>query len=369
MKNTFFLICAILASQLTFSQQNEIRFFSLEANYFTGSILEHNLDISHLIIGHPEGLILSYNRKTYGYTEVEGRYNFPDWGFTFIYQDLKNPVLGENYAVLAHFNWYFLNRSLFFGVGQGVAYASNPYDPDTNFNNNAYGSRLLATTMFRANYVKENLFKGFGFQAGIGLIHYSNGNFKAPNSSTNTLFFNAGVSYQFNAINFPELIPVGSWFSKYYAERIKYNVVLRTGLNEADVNGLGQKAFYVISAYADKRINYKSSFQLGADIFFTRFLIDYIEYKSIAFPESSADGDEDYKRVGVFIGHELRFDKLAFVSQFGYYVYWPFEYENRVYNRLGLKRYFYHDRIFAAITLKAHYAKAEAVEFGLGIRL
>lgn len=369
MKNTFFLFITIFGFQFAFAQQNEVKFFSLEASYFSGAILEHNPDISHLIIGHPEGLILSYNRKTYGYNEWEGRYNFPDWGFTYIYQDLKNPVLGKNHALLAHFNWYFLNRSLFVGVGQGVAYASNPYDPETNFNNNAYGSRLLATTMFRANYVKENLYKGFGINAGIGLIHYSNGNFKAPNSSTNTLFFNAGVSYQFNQINFPDLIPVGSWFSSNYKERIKYNLVLRTGLNEADVNGLGQKPFYVISAFADKRINYKSSFQVGMDLFYTKFLIDYIEYQSIAFPEKGIDGGEDYRRVGVFIGHELRFNQLAFVSQLGYYIYWPISYENRIYNRLGLKRYFYKDKFFAAVTLKAHYAKAEAVEFGIGIRL
>lgn len=369
MKNTFVLIFALFASQLAFGQQNEIKFFSLEANYFSGSILEHNPDISHLIIGHPEGLIVSYNRKTYGYNEWEGRYSFPDWGFTFVYQDLKNPVLGENYAVLAHFNWYFLNRSLFFGAGQGVAYASNPYDSETNFNNNAFGSRLLATTMFRANYVKENLYKGFGFNVGLGLIHYSNGNFKAPNASTNTLFFNAGVNYHFNSVNFPDLISVGSWFSSNYMERIKYNLVFRTGINEADVNGLGQSPFYVISAFADKRINYKSSFQLGADFFFSRFLIDLIRYRSIVFPEDELTGDEDYRRVGVFIGHELRINKVTFVSQLGYYVYWPYEFENRVYNRLGLKRYFKNNRFFVALTLKAHYAKAEAVEFGLGIRL
>jgi hypothetical protein len=56
------------------------------------------------------------------------------------------------------------------------------------------------------------------------------------------------------------------------------------------------------------------------------------------------------------------------VTQLGYYVYYPFDFEGQVYNRVGLKRYF-NDKVFAAITLKSHGAKAEAVEFGLGLRL
>ena len=355
---------------ILFSQQNELKFYSLEADYFYGTIIEHNPDIAHLITGHPTGLMLSLNRKTYGFNGWEGRYNYPDWGVTFAYQDLKNPYLGEAYSIYGHFNFYFFNRNLVFGMGQGIALATNPYDPETNFQNNAYGSKILSSTFLRLNYIKENLYKGIGIHAGLGLIHYSNANFKAPNSSTNTISINLGVSYHFNHINFPILIPEEiSWKSSNYSERLKYNVVLRTGINEADVNGLGQYPFFTFSTFVDKRINYKSSFQAGVDVFFSTFLKELIKYRSIAFPGDGLTGDEDYRRVGVFLGHELRFNKVAFVSQLGYYIYWPYEFENRIYNRLGIKRYIFKDRYFAAITLKAHWAKAETVEFGVGVRL
>ena len=39
-----------------------------------------------------------------------------------------------------------------------------------------------------------------------------------------------------------------------------------------------------------------------------------------------------------------------------------------MYFRVGLKYYVYKN-LFAALTLKSHGAKAEAVEFGIGIRL
>ncbi len=369
MKNLFCLLIIVISSPYLLAQQNEVYPFSIDVDYFYGSILEHNPDIAHLITDHPSGVIVSYNRKTYGFNEWEGRYNYPDWGFTFAYQDMKNPFLGENYSLYGHFNWYFLNRTLRIGVGQGIAYTTNPYDKETNFINNAYGSHFLSSTFLKANYVQENFYKGIGFQVGFGVIHYSNANLKAPNNSTNTFYFNAGLSYQFDAISFPGYIPKDTWPSKHHAERIKYNFVFRTGVNEADVNGLGQFPFVVLSAFADKRINYKSTFQLGVDVFFAGFLEELIRFRSIAFPADGLSGDEDYRRIGIFAGHELRFNKIAFVSQVGYYVYWPYEFEKRVYNRLGLKRYLFNDKMFVSATVKAHYAKAEAVEFGVGIRL
>lgn len=369
MKYTLCLLILFFSFLNSKAQQKEIYPFSIEVDYYYGSILEHNPDIAHLITGHPTGLIVAYNRKTYGFDEAEARYNYPDWGVTFVYQDLKNQFLGENYSLYGHFNWYFLNRSISLRVAQGIAYASNPYDPETNFQNNAYGSRFLSTTFLKLNYVKENLYNGIGIQAGMGIIHYSNANFKAPNSSTNTLYFNVGMSYQFNYKSFPNYIPLGSWKSSNYAERIKYNVVFRTGVNEADVNGLGQFPFYTLSFFVDKRINYKSTFQIGVDFFFSTFLKELILYRSIAYPAEGLEGDEDYRRIGVFIGHELRFGQVAFVSQLGKYVYWPYDFENIIYNRLGIKRYFLNDKMFAGATVKAHWAKAEAVEFSIGLRL
>jgi hypothetical protein len=367
-QNYFFLLLMCIAAN-GFAQGELKTPFAIEADAFYGSILEHNPDISHLITEHPTGAWLSYNRKTYGFREAERRYNYPDWGFTAIYQDFNNDILGKNYSLYAHMNFYFLKRNLVFRMGQGVAYATNPYHPETNFLNNAFGSDLLSTTFLKLNYVKENIWEGLGVHAGFGIIHYSNANFRAPNNSTNTWAFNVGASYLFDHEEFPNYIEIEDGDSKSHAEKVKFNFALRVGWNESDVVGQGQFPFYVASMFADKRINYKSTLQAGVDVFESKFLEEFITFRGVAFPEEGFSGDEDYRRVGVFIGHELRFHKTAFVSQLGYYVYWPFPFENRIYNRLGLKRYFYKDKIFAAVTVKAHWAKAEGVEFGIGYRL
>jgi len=338
--------------------------YTFDASGYYGSIILHNPDITHLIQEHPEGFILGYNRKTYGKEEWQQWYNYPDLGASFIFHKSNNPTLGDNLGLYAHFNFYFLKRNVQLRIGQGLSYATNPYDKVENFRNNAYGSRLLSSTFLMLNYHKENIFKGLGFKAGLSVIHYSNANVKAPNTSTNTLAFNAGLTYTLLEEE-PEFIKRSK---EKITEPIRYNVAFRTGINESDVIGSGQFPFYIFSGYADKRLGRKSALQFGADVFFSNFLKDLIRFQSISFPENNVAADTDFKRAGVFIGHELFINKLSITSQLGYYVYYPFDFEGRVYNRMGLKRYF-GDQWFAEISLKSHGAAAEAVEFGIGIRL
>ena len=358
---TYFLC---LSFGFVFSQEKQTKSY-FEANYFIGNIALHNNDILHLIKGHPEGVILSWNKKTFGEKDWEQRYGYPDWGVSFAYQDLKNDVLGNNYSLYAHYNFYFLKRNLMLRIGQGLAYNTNPYDKEDNHKNVAFGSTILSATYLMLNYKKERLFGRFGVQAGFSLLHYSNANVKAPNTSVNTIAFNVGVTYNLDEVD-PEYIKTVT--KEKFTQPIKYNLVFRSGINESDVIGSGQYPFYILSAYADKRLSHKSAVQLGTDVFFSMFLKELIYYKSVAFPEENVSGDEDYKRVGVFAGHELFINKMSLVTQIGYYVYYPYDFEGRTYLRIGMKRYF-GEKIFGAITLKSHGAKAEAVEFGVGIRL
>lgn len=350
-----------------FSQEKQhTSYFDL--NYFKGNIALHNNDILHLIKGHPEGVILSWNQKTFGKEAWEQRYNYPDYGFSFAYQNLKNDVLGNNYSLYAHYNFYFLKRNVMFRIGQGVALTTNPYDKETNYRNNAFGSKIMSSTYLMLNYKKERLFDRFGLQAGISMIHYSNANVKAPNTSINSVTLNLGVTYNLDDHAQAFIVADSLEINNKFTQPIKYNIVFRSGVNESDVVGSGQFPFYVVSAYVDKRINQKSAFQFGTDVFFSNFLKEYIYYRSVSFPEEPSTGNEDYKRVGLFLGHELFVNRISLVTQFGYYVYYPFDFEGRTYLRVGLKRYF-GNRWFGALTLKAHAAKAEAVEFGVGVRL
>lgn len=355
----------LLMSLLVFTQNESSSSAYLDLNYFSGNIALHNTDILHLISGRPQGFILSWNKRTFGDEAWEQRYNYPDYGASFIYQDLVDPRLGDNYGLYAHYNFYFLKRYLSLRVAQGIAYTSNPYDKVDNPKNIAFGSRFLSSTYLMINFKKANLFDRVGLQAGLSLIHYSNANVKAPNTSINSITFNLGLSYDLSETT-REYIEKEK--EEKFTEPIRYNLAFRTGINESDVIDSGQFPFYILSGYADKRLSHVSAVQFGVDVFFSNFLKELIYYQSVSFPEENVSGDEDYKRVGIFAGHELFINKMSIETQLGYYVYYPFDFEGRTYIRVGLKRYF-SDKFFGAITLKSHGAKAEAVEFGIGVRL
>ena len=357
------LILCLLFPLLSLSQNSTDKTqLELEVDYTYGNILEHRASIKHLIKGHPEGLMLTLNKKTFGKKRWEALYNYPDYGLSFTYQDMKNEVLGEHYSLYGHLTFYFLNRNLTFRVAQGFTYNTNPYDKETNFRNTAYGTSIMPSTYFLVNYKKKNIYKGWGFQTGFGIHHYSNARMKAPNTSTNTVAFNFGLNYDFDS-DTPEYIGCEK---TNYTEPIKINVAFRSGVSSSAVVGSKQYPFYVFSAYADKRTSEKSSFQLGADVFLMEYVKEHLYFLSVAYPEGNEDATSiDYKRVGVFGGYEIHFSKLSIEGQMGVYVYAPFSAEEAVYQRLSSK-YLITDHIFAGLGLKTHMAKAEALEFSIG---
>lgn len=337
-----------------------------DVSYFYGSIARHSPDIVHLISGHPEGVIIGVHRKSFGAKPWEARYNYPDLGLSVIFQDLRNPYLGKNYSLYAHFNFYFLKRLLMLRVGQGMAVAANPYHPEENFYNNAYGSRLLSSSFLMANIFKENLFNGFGLQGGLAIIHYSNADFRSPNSSTNTLGLNLGINYTFDQeepVYIPqEPRPKISW-------PVRWNLVVRSGMNTMGIIGAKARPFLTLSTYADQQLTPWSIIQAGAELFFSRAMEDRITYHAIVYPREGGIGEEDAKRVGIFLGHQLVLGELSLVTDLGYYLYYPFEhFVPRVYNRIGL-RHEITNNFWGSVSLRSHGANAEAMEFSLGFRL
>lgn len=349
-----------------FSQETPTANYSLDGQYMYGVLLRHNKNIAHLVRDQPVGFLFSYNRKTYGEKFWQESYNYPDWGVSFMYQDFGTEALGQNYSLLGHYNFYFFKKHLVFRVGQGISYNTNPFDLDENFKNVAYGSHLLAATSFLIQY-QTNIYKTLSLQAGFSFIHHSNGGVKAPNTGTNVVSLNLGLNYAVPSDKEQEYIE-SQTNSKDFEEPIKFNFVFRAGVNEGDFFNLGKHPFYVFSAYADKRLNYQSTLQLGVEYFVSEFLKREIEYLSASFPGRDIDPDSDYTRAALFVGHEFRIGKVAIPTHLGYYFYWPYEYESRVYSRIGAK-YYITSNFFAVTSLKSHAANAENIEFGLGVRL
>ncbi len=360
-----YLLSFLLLGFLVSAQENKDT-HAVEVHFLRGNILPHTPEIYHLITGHPEGVMLHYARQTHGSQEWQTAYNFPDYGLYFLYQDFKNEILGKNYALGAHYKFYFLDRHLTLQVGQGIGMTTHPYDKYTNSKNRAFGSRYMGNTNFMLGYKKDRIFGGLGLEAGLFFTHFSNGRTKSPNSGINTYGLSLGLNYDFDSkLSMPRdsVVPM-----KQFSERVKFNAVFRYGFNESYVIGSGQKPFYHLGVYADKRINRKSALQLGVDFFATTSIQEYIRYRSIAYPYENLDSNTDYRRVGVFVGHELFINRLSIETQVGYYVYRPFDLDKPYYDRVGFK-YYWTPKLYTGVAVKTHGFLAEAIEYGLGVRL
>ncbi len=357
------LLILFLAFKIAgFSQSNDF----IDVSAFYGMAIEHDKSLNTAIEGNPFGILLSYNQRKTEKTAFNQHYNYPDQGFSFIYQNFNSKVLGQSFSLYRHYTFYFgknkTPRTWFLKTGLGLGYNTNPYDAFTNNQNFAFGSHLLLSGFANVGYQNESLWKTLGFKTGITLIHYSNASFKNPNLGLNTLAFTLGLHYNFENRILPKAETLALSEENKNA-KIKFNFVFRSGLNQSKEIGSGKHAFYHFTGFASKKINYYSTLTAGVDYFITPFIKNYIPYyNATEFANESANNTD---RIGVFVGHELTFNHFALVSQIGYHVHAPFQYISGVYERFAIKNKL-SKHLFSEVGLKVNLFRAEALEIGIG---
>ncbi len=336
---------------------------SISIERVKGFVHLHTQEVEHLITGQPTGFIVSLDKHTYGAKSWQSRYNFLDVGYSLYYLDHGNPTIGKTIGLMPYYNFYFNKNKeqrgdFIFKMAFGLGYNTNPYDRVSNNKNNFFGSRFNFGTQLQFRYDYQ-IAPRIAIKTGASIIHFSNASIRRPNKGINLVVANIGVEY---ALTNRE-IAYNRHESSFEKEPIKYNIALSTGSSETTTVGAGSFPFYILHAYAQKRIGHKSAWQLGTDFFVTHSIREDIKY------DPALEGKRpDYKRVGIFIGHEWRINRLSLVTQFGYYAYRPYDSFKAVYQRLNLK-YYITDKVFAGFSLKTHFAAAEAAEFGIGIQL
>ena len=195
--------------------------------------------------------------------------------------------------------------------------------------------------------------------AGVKLTHFSNGSFKLPNNGLNIITANVMASYK--------IVDTTSKYTK--AERVKvldrkvrFGAMFKLGFAEAPPVGSGVKPVYAMSIIVQKRVSLKSLLETGLELYANKAIEEEI---SNSLEEEHIG--KDYRRLGLLIGHQLVVNRLTVVTQIGFYLYKPYYPKERIYQRLGFA-YYFTDHIYGSMTLKTHFAVAEAIEYGIGYR-
>ncbi len=326
----------------------------IDVTYSLGRVLPYE-DYFEGNQGISSNLVVSYNQHTFGKKEWEREFNFPTYGLAFVYQNNQADFLGNVYSLMFHYTHYLYKRKVSIRIADGLSFATNPYDKESNKKNIFVTSTWSNGFMVAAQYKEESFWKRFGFQLGASFTHYSNGATKFKNKGLNAWFIQAGINYSLDKKE-NEFIYEGE--TTPLDKRIYYNLAYRDGFNE-NSSETDYDYLFTISAFAEKRLDKKRAVQAGVDYFASDFLKHFLK--------ETTNDKKDSSRVGLFIGHDLILNKLHIPIQLGYYVYNPSDYKSKFYQRIGAK-YMLHKNIFVAIALKTHLSQAEAIEYGLGVR-
>ena len=341
-------------------QQHEPQPWVVGAYAQGGFIIAHSPFMRHLAVSHPAGFEVNIQKQTTGKRNWHQLYRFPKVGYTFVYFNYHNPVLGRSYAVSTYLNktlWQTRKTELNYRLGLGVAYLTEGYDQETNHKNTVASSALNATLQTRFEY-DIRLSPHWSVLAGLGLNHYSNGATKKPNLGINIPTLSLGLNYHtVSAYQTRESeLPV-------YNPKLFYNLSTTVGWRQ--INPSNTKKFLVqsVTLAALKPLNRKSNLVLGLEGFYDRSL----KVQQLTDTTLTGKAFPDTKKAGLFLGHELLFGQLAFETQLGGYVYRPYKYATAYYERLGLK-YHFTSQLYGAVDLKIHGFAADVLEWRVGYR-
>ncbi len=350
-----------MLSTICFSQAN-----SFQTDIFYGRPIEHDKKLKDAIDGNSYGIMFSFNSTRLKNKKFSSLYNSPEKGFSFLYQNFNSDVLGEVFGAYRHFNYKLTKNTsskLELATGFGMGYATKSYNAVTNNKNHAIGSKLLASAYLKLQFFQLIKKERLSLNTGVSLIHFSNVAFKNPNLGINTINLNLGINYLLEPIKKERLNPEIENIT--VDKKLYFNLILRGGYNESLIIDSGLFPFYTVSFYGSKAINKYSTLTFGTDYFRSEFLKNHI--KNINIEEGKTYNENDYSRVGIFVGHELIQNNFSFISQIGYNVYYPFPYVRRIYERFGLK-YKLSKHLFSEISMKINLFRAEALEIGLGYK-
>lgn len=364
--NKILCFILLLTFKLSLSLAQKASSFPVNSNLFArtnlhyGFIIPVRESMSHLIKAHTLAYELNIGKSTLGNREWHHIYKYPIIGFSYYHADLGNKdVLGNADAVLPYINFplYQSPKFLFsFRFACGLGWLSKSFDRIDNYKNNAIGSSLNAAINPNAE-TSLKISRQILLHANIGLMHFSNGTFRVPNLGINIPSASLGFSYLWNQHN--TVLNKQDTLRKTDS-RIRFNMILALGNKEAYPPAANKFFTYTFSFTALKTLSAKSRMGLGSDLFYDSSLIYKFEQDSTPINRNS-----EVLRAGIHLTHELMIARLSIVTQMGTYLISKWKYDGIFYHRLGFKYFFYKD-LFANLSLKTHFAKADFVEWGLG---
>jgi hypothetical protein len=370
MKNWFVFLLIQLLHTFGFAQEKHFHGlqhskFVLQANAQYGTIVKHTQRFTAEVSEPSFQFELGASFRTFGSRPWERKLHYPEIGVSYIYTRYGNrDVFGEGHGLLPHIRFWITRGKivdLYFRLGSGLAYITNPYNPVTNPTNNVIGSKINNITQLRFGNdfhvsPKTDLTLGFTF------THHSNARTQSPNLGTNIPAVSLGVrhtpfkdvnSYNTDTIPMPE-------------KRNEYNYRFSMGITDRAIGG-PKYPVYIQTFYYARHTSVANKVLLGAT-----WATNMGKFDRILDSENPENQLYRASDLSLFVGDEIMLGKFGVFFLVGVYLFEPELNYAPIYAKLGVNYYFLdfgknHQKLFVGANLKTHYSIAEYPELGVGI--
>jgi hypothetical protein len=351
-----YLLVFILFLNFCSTAQNIQRNYGVEVSPKIGFLIPHRATMGHLLQGHSKGFELSALIQTDGRKQWHHDYLFPKGGISFYYSDWGNKeVLGSGFGLHGFITLPFIkNRGWAFAsrLGAGIGYATKVFDQVENPKNNALSTRLNSLVFIGAELEKQ--FTQSSLALGIDMTHFSNGAVKVPNLGVNIAYISLAYTYYFKELELKSKASILR-FENDNPSKWKFYTEIIASMKQIYPTGGKYYGIIGISNFVQHQFTPKCVVEGGFDAVYNQSIID------------DQVGDftaRDNFQVGAYAAYVLPIHKLQLLLGMGGYVINPVNPNGHIYHRFG-SRFKIGKRLYANITIKSHWAKADYFEYGL----
>lgn len=323
-----------------------------------GILLAHRATMGHLIEHHSYGAEFGIVLQTNGKKQWHHDFNFPEISFNAFYNNPGNEeILGQTMGVAGGIYLPFFKESGWsFGTKfeTGLSFVTKRYDIVNNPKNNAIGSHLNALVRLGLRFEKQFGRQSIGFN--LSMSHMSNGAVKLPNLGLNLPFFGVHYSYFIRPLHFEDTASI-----KRVGQKVKsWEFFTQLIVSSKQIYPTGGSNFGVIGLtnYVNYKATIRSVFEGGVDLIYNQSIIRQVE---------GDWGPEKNLQVGVYLAYVLPINRFQMYVGMGAYVYNPLNPDGIFYHRFG-GRFQIYKHLWANISIKSHWAKADYFEYGLMLR-
>ena len=337
--------------------------YSLAANVHYGFIIPHHPEMWALTDGYFPSYGFTILKQTNGKLDWHYLYRYPQIGISYRYSNFGgSEYLGEGHLLTPFIVFPIVKRDNFhlgFKAGLGVGYLTKKFHRLTNYKNLTIGSHFNAAVSFEL-VSRIKLSERVFFNAGLSMMHISNGTIKTPNYGLNIPAIFGGLTYKLNSVPVQYLKPDSIPDKK---GKKNFRLMVWGATKQVDQKWDKQFMVYVLTGDFSNFYNNRNRYLIGFDLIYD----ESIKYVLESYG-SEINDNKEIINYGVNVGHEWVLERLSLYFAVGMYVHAIDKTDSKIYNKIGVF-YALTPYLMLGTTFKAHYAQADYISIGIGFNL